>query len=121
MGASSKMLSYLLVALGALWASDAWGLRCQGRIVSLGDTRYQVMAKCGPPSFVEERYEERIRLSEDRPHVYDPGERRYLRPWVLQQVLIEEWTYNFGPHSLMYYLRFENGFLNDIRTGDYGF
>lgn len=121
MGAGSKFPFFLLVAVGLFGVSDAWALRCQGRIVSLGDTRYEVMAKCGPPSFVEERYEERIGISEGRLYLYDPGEKRYLRPWVVQQVLIEEWTYNFGPHSLMYILRFENGILDRIRTGDYGF
>lgn len=121
MGSWSRLWPCLMILLGVLGTSHAWALRCQGRIVSLGDTRYEVMAKCGPPSFVEERYEERMGLSEGRHYLYDPGERRYLRPWVVKQVLIEEWTYNFGPHSFMYHLRFENGILDHIRTGDYGF
>ncbi|MEJ5377507.1 MAG: DUF2845 domain-containing protein [bacterium] len=115
-------IAFSLMALLSTWAPiEASALRCQGRIVSLGETRYEVTAKCGAPSFVEQRYEERLGIPEGRLFLYDPGEKRYIKPWAVQQVLIEEWTYNFGPHSLMYYLRFENGILNDIRTGDYGF
>lgn len=121
MGARSKILLCMLAVVWFWGGSDAWALRCQGRVVSVGDTRYEVIAKCGPPSFVEQRYEERLGLSEGRLFLYDPEEKRYLRPWAVQQVLIEEWTYNFGPHSFMYHLKFENGILDHIRTGDYGF
>ncbi len=106
----------------SLWgACTAWALRCHGRVVSVGDTRYEVLAKCGTPSFVEERYEDRLGIATGHLYMYDPLEKRYGRPWVVEQVRIEEWTYNFGPHSLIYYLRFENGILDRIRTGDYGF
>lgn len=100
---------------------SALALRCQGRVVSLGDTRYEVLSKCGPPSYAEVRYEDRLGVAGGRLYLYDPLERRYSRPWVLEQVIIEEWIYNFGPHSFIYHLRFENGVLDLIRTGDYGF
>jgi hypothetical protein len=48
-------------------------------------------------------------------------EKRYRRPWVFQRVIIEEWVYNFGPQSLLYYLRFDNGVVERIRTGGYGY
>jgi hypothetical protein len=116
-----KLAFWMILVLTAWGPSDAWAMRCQGRVVSLGDTRYQVLAKCGPPSYVEERYEDRLGIAGGRLYMYDPMEKRYSGPWVVEQVIIEEWTYNFGPHSLMYYLRFENGVLDRIRTGDYGF
>lgn len=110
-----------ILILAVLGPSPLWALRCQGRVVSLGDTRYEVLEKCGPPNYVEERYEDRLGIAAGRLYMYDPLEKRYSRPWVVEQVVIEEWTYNFGPHSLIYYLKFENGVLDRIRTGGYGF
>jgi hypothetical protein len=36
-------------------------------------------------------------------------------------VLVEIWTYNFGPHRLMYRLHMVEGVLRDIRTLGYGY
>jgi hypothetical protein len=38
-----------------------------------------------------------------------------------EKVKIEEWTYNPGPTEFIRYLRFENGILTNISTGDKGF
>jgi hypothetical protein len=38
-----------------------------------------------------------------------------------EKVKIEEWTYNPGPTDFIRYLRFENGILTNISTGDKGF
>jgi len=35
-------------------------------------------------------------------------------------VLVEEWTYNFGPHSLLYLLIFKENQLMKIDTRRYG-
>jgi len=35
--------------------------------------------------------------------------------------VVDEWTYNFGPHDFLYFLKFVNGTLVEIETGDYGF
>lgn len=40
---------------------------------------------------------------------------------VIIAVTIDEWTYNFGPHSLMYRLRFEDGILRSLKTLHYGY
>ncbi len=37
------------------------------------------------------------------------------------EVLIEEWTYNFGPHKLMRIVRFENGLVAEIDHLGYGY
>jgi hypothetical protein len=39
--------------------------------------------------------------------------------YTVERVLIEEWVYDQGPHRLIYYLRFENGILDRIRTGNF--
>jgi len=40
---------------------------------------------------------------------------------VVIAVSIDEWTYNFGPHNLMYRLRFEDGILRSLKTLQYGY
>ncbi len=42
------------------------------------------------------------------------------QPVVITE-LVEEWTYNFGPHSFMYRLRFADGVLRSITTLNYGY
>ncbi len=37
------------------------------------------------------------------------------------EVSVEIWTYNFGPHKLMYRLRFEDGLLIDVDTLSHGY
>jgi hypothetical protein len=56
---------------------------------------------------------------------FDSESRRYTwyrEPFLVkEQVKIEEWTYNLGTTRFVRYLRFENGILTEIRTGDKGF
>jgi len=84
------------------------GFSCDGKLVSPGHTKVEVLMKCGEPAWKESR-EEQIteRLDENT-------KRRTT-------VLIEEWTYNFGPQSFLRILEFRNGKLADIRTGGYGY
>jgi hypothetical protein len=101
------------------------GLRCGTKLVHVGDTKAEVMHKCGEPSFVESWEEEHIQ----RDYNYVPifrthtGRYRWYRePFLIKELIrIEEWTYNFGSTRFMRYLRFENGVLKDMTVGDYGY
>lgn len=119
----------LLIMLGAF--SDAGAadtLRCGSRIVTIGETRAAVRAKCGEPTSVEVRYEKRIQRDFYRDLFPPRGTERlrerekYRDPLFVEvYVEIEEWTYNLGPTSFVRYLTFENGRLVDIAMGDYGY
>jgi hypothetical protein len=39
----------------------------------------------------------------------------------VEDVVIEEWTFNFGPHQLMRVVRLENGTVAEIKYLGYGF
>lgn len=93
--------------------------RCGNRLVSVGDTISEVLAKCGPPTWVEERKEERLeRIYNDS--YYKNGTLR--EPiYTNVQVNIEEWFYNFGSNRFMQVFTFENGKLVEITTGNYGY
>ena len=80
---------------------------CSGQIVSVGDSKFDVLAKCGEPTTKDTRVEEFKEKLDDT-------ERKVF-------ITVEEWTYNLGPNRLMRILTFRNSKLTDIRTGGYGY
>jgi hypothetical protein len=120
---------HLLAAAATLLlfaAAPALAFRCGNRIVSNGDHYSKVLKICGEPTGVQERviYREgptRPRFRVDGPNglQYDREVLRYDRSYV--EVLVEEWTYNFGPRRLMQLVRFENGFVVEVDQLGYGY
>jgi hypothetical protein len=89
--------------------------------VSIGDTKSQVVDKCGEPDHIESWEEERIK--KDYYYTYDHyrSYEGYREPFLAKEyVRIEEWTYNFGPTTFIRYLLFEKGRLKKIKDGDKG-
>lgn len=80
----------------------------KGGRISVGDTILQVLHKCGEPLYKDIRVDE-IRKKNER------GTEHRV------SVVIEEWTYNFGPLAWIYVVRFENGKAVDIQTRGYGY
>lgn len=105
-----RALAPRLLTLGLLAAlpgkaSDS--LRCANRLVSRGASQPEVVARCGPPTSVKQRHlTRRIRVTEDVEEYED-------LEWEL-------WLYDFGPHNFIQQLTFENGFLIDVQSGNYG-
>ncbi|MDH4231699.1 MAG: DUF2845 domain-containing protein [Nitrospirota bacterium] len=96
-------------------AADAYGLRCGNNLVDVGDRKIDILTKCGDPELIDEWYEEEtFRRS---PEIDRFGEDRRRRVMIH----VEEWTYNFGPTRFIYILKFKNGELVEIKTGDHGF
>ena len=100
----------------------AFGLRCDGRIVQIGDKTSEVAKKCGQPDHIEYSQEERImpyyyymyRHKRSREHAHMP----FIEKETIQ---VEEWTYNFGPTKFIRYLHFENNRLTLIEMGEKGY
>lgn len=117
------LLHCLLICILVILMNDpAYALRCSGRIVSIGDTKSQVINKCGDPDHIESWEEERIK--KDRYYSYDNDRsyEDYREPFLVKEyVRIEEWTYNRGPTTFIRYLLFENGRLKKINLGDKGY
>jgi hypothetical protein len=87
---------------------SAWALRCGNRIVDVGDSKFDVLVRCGEPAAIEPRSEE---LTERA------GEGR-TRSLIIQT---EEWIYNFGPTQFLSVLTFREERLVHIETRGYGF
>lgn len=108
-----KTLSGMLLLTAALCLSGPAGadsMRCGTKLMTDGDPLDKVEALCGPPTSVERREILRPYYSYRGAPIHSSYE-----------VSVEIWTYNFGPHKLMYRLRFEDGLLIDVDTLSHGY
>nr|WP_305888616.1 DUF2845 domain-containing protein [Methylomonas sp. SURF-2] len=95
-----------------LAATDALAFRCGRELVQVGDHKLDVLEKCGEPEWTERRYGTRgSRLR----HPYGALELNQY-----EEVVIDEWIYNFGRRKFKQFLQFENGVLKKIENLDYG-
>jgi Protein of unknown function (DUF2845) len=98
------------VMLGA--AGIVHALDCEGRLVSVGASPWDVQTICGDPAQVSDTVEIVLKP------VYDP--QGHVAGHVPVGVRKQVWTYNFGSSRLMYMLTFLDGALVKIDTGGYG-
>jgi len=103
-------------------ASLADTMRCGDKLVYSGDTTYAIKTKCGEPDDKVHRSEIRTVSHE----ISAPCEDRQARAKCSRivetsvEVVIDEWTYDFGVNRFIQYLRFEDGRLLRITDGGYG-
>lgn len=101
-------------------AGPAHALRCGTGLVTEGQSKYDVLQRCGDPAYVDSHVEYRPGMSNPlEPRPLDSLEPN-LPYATVREVTVEEWVYNFGPTQLMSSLIFENGRLIKIRTLGYG-
>jgi Protein of unknown function (DUF2845) len=110
---ASRFRAAIAFSVLALIATPAYAFRCGTRLISPGDNADKVLHFCGEPISVQTRLAERS-------YVDELG-RTYFFPGLRQEVVIEEWTYNFGPHQFMRLVRLENGFVAEIKQLGYGY
>lgn len=94
-------------------AAPAHAFRCGTRLISRGDNADKLLHFCGAPASVQTRLGQRS-------YIDDFG-RTYLFPGLVEDVVIEEWTYNLGPHQFMRVVRLENGLVAEIKQLGYGY
>ena len=81
---------------------------CDNKKLSIGISQYEVLENCGEPAFKDTRREEQLIIQDQE-----------TSKMVIKR--IDEWTYNFGPNKFLRILKFENGDLVSVETGDRGF
>jgi len=105
---------FLLVIMLAIGPpSRAEDLRCGNRLVSEGDTAALVRKRCGAPS------ETRVERKLVPPVIWRDG-RRIQLPGGDREIVVEFWTYNFGPNRFMREIRLEEDVVVAIKTLGYG-
>ncbi len=107
---SGGLIFSFVVLILALSSSDLYSatLDCAGGIISVGDSRVDLLAKCGEPYRTESHDEE---ISER----LDQGVRQKI------YITVEDWIYNYGPNQFMRIVTLRNGKVVNIRTGNYGY
>jgi hypothetical protein len=100
-----------VLVLAASVAASADAVRCGNKLISRGDHAIKVLRYCGEPDAVQSRVVVQ--------GVFAAG--AIFLPGFVEEVEIEEWTYNLGPHKLMRSIRLENGKVRDVETLGYGY
>jgi Protein of unknown function (DUF2845) len=82
--------------------------------VRVGQHLTEVARRCGDPDYASQRVEKhKIKVSTGRHcscHHQEITEERVI------EILVDDWTYDFGVANKARYLRFENGFLSGIAS-----
>jgi hypothetical protein len=88
-------------------------MRCTGGLVAVGDSKLDLLGKCGKPTLVEDGLEERVAKIRDRDRI---------AAWKARvTVSIERWTYDFGPNQFVQYVTLDAGRIVAVERGSYGY
>ena len=81
---------------------------CDSSKIQTGISQYEILQRCGEPAFKDSRKVEQLSTMDEH------SSRLTIKR-------VDEWTYNFGPNKFLRILKFENGQLVNVETGDRGF
>jgi len=109
---TTTLATISLFVLGLSAASSANAMRCGTKLIARGDHVSKILQYCGEPDYTQSRRAQRS---------YHNRYGHVLYSGFYEEVLIEEWTFNLGPHKLMRVVKLENGIVRDIEHLGYGF
>ena len=107
---AAAVAAAFLAPLAPCEAGAADGMSCEGGVISVGDSRLDLLGKCGPPTLVESRPAQITEWVGDRVQ----GASRTVT------ITLETWTYDLGSSRLVQYVKLEAGKVANVRTGGYG-
>jgi hypothetical protein len=110
------LLAHLIAALVATAFSAsarADSINCDRGIVSTGDSKLDLLAKCGEPALMEARLEERSHYQVSQDGRSGAGHSVTFK--------VERWTYNFGPQRFLQFVTLETGRVTSVERGSYGY
>lgn len=112
----------LAASLFITGSAQADSLRCGQRLVSRGDSLYQVRSTCGEPNDAR-RHSEFRTIRRFVPGVCRNTHQKrpcgHFEEYTVE-VVIDQWTYDFGRRRFVQYLTFEQGQLVQVVSGSYG-
>lgn len=97
--------SIFFLTLAIAWVEPVQAMKCGNRLVSIGDTKAEVVAKCGEPFFAD------LVATEITSLEGSSGQGSV-------EVAVEQWTYDPGPKRFMQLLTFRAGVLEKIESGN---
>lgn len=126
-----KVLLFSAFLLG--FSGQALALRCGSKIINTGDKKPKVLARCGEPDFAETQerrypsycrerdYNGRDGYSIDNYGYSSRNLRRSHNYPICHFKIVDVWTYNFGPRKFIKELIFQDGYLKEINSLEYGY
>jgi len=105
-----------LALLAAAPPAAADSIRCAGGIVSSGDSKLDLLAKCGPATLVEREEVRRARVVSSGP----PAAAAVVAVAASASGL-ETWTYDLGPNQLVRLVTLERGRVVRVETAGHGY
>jgi hypothetical protein len=119
---NTKVLSSVGLLLCVVFAQPLLAMRCDRWVVEPGDSKADIYEVCGEPDYTDSHYERRGnnnyaefgQYNNDQNfqsgNQFNYGQQNFR----VIEVLVEEWTYDFGHSRLRQHLRFENGRLKEV-------
>lgn len=108
----SRCWLFAVFACLAVSSARADSLECEGRHVSPGDTKVDLLGKCGEPTAREERVEDKQTATMEKSS--QTGEARRVTE------VVETWVYDLGPQRFVQYVTLAGGKVRTVKSGDYG-
>jgi len=126
MSRNQTRIRFILPVLLALLvlSSPAHAFRCGNKLVIVDMHELEVLRACGEPTTVRHIGYTLRGYSVPIERYIGPGFTERQFPGYghyTEEVVVTEYTYNFGPHKLMRRLVFEGGILVSIDTMGYGY
>ena len=121
LGKMPLVITLSLIAASLIIPSTAMAMRCGTRPVTDGNTQEEVLRNCGEPTQTNSRYITRgsgYVNFRTRDALSGSHQGNYF---FIEEVLVEEWIFNFGPNKFMRKVTFENGIVVEIDTLRYGY
>jgi hypothetical protein len=114
--AAVAALGALALAALAPSARADESLRCNGRIVSVGDSKLDLLGRCGRPTLAETRAVERARFVAE-------GDRHAGATAIGagEVTTVDAWTYDPGPNEFVHVVTLEGGRITAIERASYGY
>lgn len=110
--------AWCIAAAAALFGASAHAsqsLRCNGQLVTKGESPISLLQKCGDPVYRQAVCVSRLQLG----WVVTPYRADGPGAVLAQQcVPMEEWTYDRGPGTFFGIVRLYNGAIESVRDGD---
>lgn len=103
------------------FSSPLLAFYCGSDIITEGDSKIYVLSRCGEPDFKEQvAYKSRGSYRERGRHL-GRGTFGLRGSYREESVIVEKWSYNFGPRQFIEILIFEGDTLVKMETGSYGY
>jgi hypothetical protein len=104
-----KILLALCLLLPGVLMADS--IRCGSRIITRGSSSAELSAFCGDPA----------QVTKSSSYVGGGRGADGVAYGTTGEIVVEIWTYNFGPNQLMERVRIENGIVAQIDSLGYGY